>query len=133
MNVTYIDRYIIDGQKSQLSLNKFYDSMLCTNMPIADNDDTIKDLFRIPVYDMFLRYRSQLEDSVVMRYIDNKYFYKPKTISLSLYGTTEMWTSILRLNKMRNVSEFTKNYIKVYDPDRVVELLQIFLKREEKI
>lgn len=132
-DITYLDKYIIDGNKAQLSLNKFYDTILCTNMPMQNNNNEIKDLFRIPLYDMFLKYRSQLEDCVVKYAIDKKYFYQPKMLSLDLYGTAEMWLSILRLNKMRNISEFTKTNILIYDPEMVIERIQIFLKREDKI
>ena len=59
-------------------------------------------------------------------------FYKPKMLSYELYGTTELWLAILRANNMKNISEFHYPIIKVYQPDRLKELIKVFFKREDK-
>ena len=59
-------------------------------------------------------------------------FYKPKMVSMELYGTTELWLSLLRVNEMTNITEFHQPLIKVYNPDQVKELITIFFKREGK-
>ena len=126
-DVTFVDKYIRDGQSAPFSLKKFYDTILVTR------EDNRSDIYRIPLYDIFIRYREQFDDCVQLYSITEKYFYKPKTLSLELYDTTEMWLALLRLNCMRNISEFTENIIKVYNPVDIKELIEIFLKREKKI
>lgn len=126
-NVTYADQYVIDGKQAIISLRKFYDTVLITNRDRSDH------VFRIPVGDLFLNYRDQLANSVVLYQLPENHLRQPKRLSEELYGTTEMWLSLLRLNGMRNVTEFNRRLIKVYDPDTVRELIDLFLKREGKL
>jgi hypothetical protein len=100
---------------------------------MAANSNEITNLYRVPLYDTFLRYREQFEPTVMEYDLPQKYFYKPKLVSYEIYQTTEMWIALLRLNKMRNVTEFRKPKIKIYDPDSVTDLIQLFFKREGKI
>ena len=122
-NITYIDKYISDGKKETLSLTNFYDTILVGDI---DNPDHI---FKIAIDDFFVKYRNQL-DSIVQYYsVPQSMFYKPKTVSYELYGTTELWLSILRLNNMRNITEFHQPIIKVYNAESLKELIDIFFKR----
>lgn len=126
-DITYTDQYINEGQSAPTGLHKFYDTILMTN---EENKDHI---FRIPLYDTFLKYRQHFQEAVVIYQMPRSQFYQPKTVSLELYGTTEMWLALLRLNSMRNISEFKKQIIKVYDASAVQELIEIFFAREGKI
>lgn len=126
-DITYIDQYISDGKKSLISLSKFYDTILVTN------DDNRNHVFRIPIDDLFLKYRQHFADTVIYHQVPEVMFYKPKMVSMELYGTTEMWISLLRLNGMRNVTEFTRPVIKIYNPGEIRELINIFFKREGKM
>lgn len=126
IDTTYIDQYINDGKRETISLNNLYDTIL-----IGDADDDTK-IFRIPTNDFFLKHRKELESSLIFYSIPETMFYKPKLLSLELYGTTELWLALLRANNMKNVTEFHYPYIKVYDPDRLKELIKIFFKREGK-
>jgi hypothetical protein len=124
---TYLDTYIQDGQKEVLSLKNFYDTILT-----ADIDDVTK-IIRIPMGDFFIKYRSQL-DAIVQYYsVSDRFFYQPKSVSLELYGTTEMWLSLLRVNNMRNITEFHQPIIKIYNPTDVKELINILFKREGRV
>lgn len=125
-DTTYIDQYINDGKKSTISLNNLYDTILVGD----ENDDT--NIFRIPTNDFFLKYRRELEESLQFYSIPQTMFYKPKLLSYEIYGTTELWLAILRANNMRNTSEFHYPLIKVYNPDRLKELIKVFFKREKK-
>ena len=123
-NITYMDKYINDGKKETLSLRNFYESILVGN---ADNTDHI---FKIPINDFFIKYKKEL-DSIVLYYnVPQSMFYKPKSLSYELYGTTELWLAILRLNEMRNITEFHQPIIKVYDKNYINELIGIFFKRQ---
>ena len=119
--MTYIDTYIKSGQKSPINLDKLYDTVL------IENGDRI---FRIPIDDFFLRYHTQLADTIMVYTCPDEYFYKPKLMSLSIYGTTELWLSLLRVNDMMNVTEFHMPLIKVYEPQTVKQLINLFFKRE---
>ena len=119
--MTYIDTYIKSGQKSPINLDKLYDTVL------IENGDRI---FRMPIDDFFLRYHTQLEDTIMVYTCPEQFFYKPKMMSLSLYGTTELWLSLLRVNNMSNITEFHMPIIKVYEPTSVKQLINLFFKRE---
>ena len=126
MDVTYIDQYINDGKKETISLTNLYDTIL-----VGEEDDE-SNIFRIPINDFFLKYRRELEESKRVYSIPQTMFYKPKMLSYELYGTTELWLAILRANNMKNISEFHYPIIKVYQPDRLKELIKVFFKREDK-
>lgn len=125
-NVTYMDQYIADGQKATISMRNIYDTILVGN---EDSDH----IYRIGMDDFFLKYRRQLDQIVQWYNIRETLYYQPKMLSLQLYGTTELWLSILRLNNMKNITEFHYPIIKVYDPAALNELMQIFFKREKKM
>ena len=126
MDVTYIDQYINDGKKETISLTNLYDTIL------HGEEDDESNIFRIPINDFFLKYRRELEESKIVYSIPQTMFYKPKMLSYELYGTTELWLAILRANNMKNISEFHYPIIKVYQPDRLKELIKVFFKREDK-
>jgi len=127
MDMTFVDRLIVDGQSELMNLPRFYDSVLMTNR------DRSEHIIRIPTYDIFLRYREHFQEAVILYQLPRSMIYKPKLVSSELYGTTEMWLSLLRLNAMRNVAEFNRPMIMVYDPSIIRELIELFFKREGKI
>jgi len=123
-NPTFTDRYISDGNTAILSLKNFYDTILVTDV------DDREYIYRIPIADFFTKYRHQLEDTIEYYSVSETSFYKPKTVSLHIYDTTEMWLALLRLNNMRNITEFCEPIIMVYNPISVKNLINIFFKRE---
>lgn len=126
-DITYIDNYIKEGKQSVLSLRNFYDTILVGD---ANNEENI---FRIGINDFFLKYRNQLEDSIQYYSLPESMFYKPKLLSLELYGTTELWLSLLRVNDMKSICEFHMPIIKIYNPGDLKELINIFFKRDKII
>lgn len=126
-NTTYVDSYISEGQKAVLSLKNFYDTVLTADV----NNPT--HIIRIPIADFFVKYRKELEPTIQYYNVSDRYFYQPKTLALDLYGTTEMWLSLLRVNNMRNITEFHLPVIKIYNPTDVKELINILFKREGKL
>lgn len=127
MDNTFMNTYIEEGQKQIISLRNLYDTIL-----VGDKNDP-NHIFRIPISDFFVKYRDELSPYIVMYSLPESMFYKPKTVSLELYGTTELWLSLLRVNEMRNISEFSVPIIKVYDNTKLKEMINIFFKREKKI
>lgn len=43
-----------------------------------------------------------------------KYYQKPKLLSMDKYGTPELWSSILYINNMTSVANFTKRRVKLF-------------------
>lgn len=125
-DITYIDQYIEDGNRAIVSLQNLYDSK---KIETAEKDH----IFKVPWNDFFLKYRKELDDITEWQSIPESNFYKPKMVSLELYGTTELWVGLLRVNNMKNVSEFHYPIIKVYTPQFLMELINIYFKREKKI
>lgn len=126
-NVTYLDQYILDGYNQPEALRKIYDTMLIT----SEQDRT--DIFRVPLYDVFLNHYEEFAENSYTYPLPEICHYRPKMMSYSLYGTTELWVGLLRLNKMRSIVEFNTPQIEIYNPSTVKELLNIFFIRERKI
>jgi hypothetical protein len=126
-DITYIDKYISEGKKEILSLKNFYETLLVSDV---DNPDHV---FKIAINDFFIKYRKELEATVQYYNVPQSLFYKPKSVSYELYKTTELWIALLRLNDMRNITEFHQPIIKVYNANSLNELIDIFFKRAKVI
>lgn len=59
-----------------------------------------------------------------------KYKFHPKMFCYDNYGTTELWSLLLRVNNMISAMEFTKQKILVFD-DTIFELLNDIMILEE--
>lgn len=124
-DITFVSQYINDGNNAVISLRNLYDTVYVT-------DEDGKKLFKVPWDDFFIKYHDQLKNTVQYHSVPQSLFYKPKMMSLELYGTTELWLALLRLNGMRNVTEFHVPVIQIYNPSGLFELINIFFKREGK-
>lgn len=122
-DITYIDKYIADGKKETISLRNFYETLLVGDVNNPDH------IFRIPISDFFVNYKRELDTIVQYYSVPQSMFYKPKSVSFELYGTTELWLALLRLNEMRNITEFHQPIIKIYNANSLKELIDIFFKR----
>lgn len=124
--ITYIDDIIESGKTELHSLKNIYDTLL-----VRDESSGIR-YYRIPFNDFFLKYREELSGIITYYSLDERAYYKPKSVSLELYDTTELWIALLRVNNMKNISEFCIPTIKVYDKDQLFSLMDIFFQREGK-
>ena len=95
-----------------------------------DSED-LSTINRIPYDDFFTRYAGPLSQITVQYIVLPEYFYQPKTVSQMIYGTTELWLGLLRLNKMRNITEFNQDIISIYEPAQLSSLIKIFFNREK--
>lgn len=72
----------------------------------------------IPYQTLVCRYRNILSPYIKeITFNDGdyaKYYQKPKLLSMDLYGTPELWSSILYINNMVSVANFTKKTIKIF-------------------
>lgn len=124
---TYIDKYINEGEKAVISAKNLYDTILVGDI---NNDDHI---YRIGIDDFFLKHRNDLESITIWMTCPERCYYQPKTLSEEMYGTTELWLSLLRINNMRDITEFHYPIIKAYDPNRLKDIISVFFKREKKL
>ena len=82
-NSTYINRYIQEGENASLSIGNFTESVLLSN---ADKTHII----RVPFDDFFIKHMDEFNVAIQLYQIPDTMFYKPKLLSLELYGTTEL-------------------------------------------
>ena len=61
------------------------------------------------------------------------YLYKPKLLSEDLYGTTELWDTILILNDCQSVIDFKPTTVSIYDPEQFKLYLNEIMLIEESI
>lgn len=123
-NVTYITDLITDTKRDRFSLEYLYDSM------IVQNPERANHFFKIAVNDFFIKHREELRPYVQVFHVGDKYFYRPKSISYQIYGTTELWLALLRLNNMASSSDFNKPLIYIYEPNGLKEIIDIYYQRE---
>jgi hypothetical protein len=51
------------------------------------------------------------------------YRFKPKMLSFDLYGTTELWSSLMELNGVLSIVDFTLETPKVFHPNSFMKKL----------
>lgn len=104
---------------------------LHTNVYIKNKDDVIK----IPYKSIIREYLPYLQSSVVELKLSpeevSKYRFKPKKLSYDLYGTTELWSALLELNRLYSIIEFNKEAYKVFEPKEFMTLLNEVLILED--
>ena len=91
----------------------------------------------IPFSSYTNKYRNYLSSIIVYIPLNHeqqlKYRFKPKLISMELYGTTEFWNDILVLNHCSRVCDFKPKRLYVYDPAEFKAYLNQILILEEVI
>ena len=96
---------------------------LHTNVYIKNKDDTIK----IPYKSILKEYTPFLQSTVLNLQLTapevSLYRFKPKKLSYDLYGTTELWSALLEINRMYSIVEFNQEEYKVFDPKEFKTLL----------
>jgi hypothetical protein len=90
----------------------------------------------VPFSSLINKYKDFLHEIVIYMPMTeddcDAYMYKPKMLSEELYGTTELWDTILLLNNNISVSEFKpEKGIYIYDPNRLKSFINEILIMEE--
>lgn len=62
-----------------------------------------------------------------------KYRYQPKMFCSDMYGTTELWGLLLKINNLTSVVEFNHKMIKVFNSDIFDILNEILINEEHRI
>ena len=62
-----------------------------------------------------------------------KYIYQPKRYCFDKYGTTELWSLLLKINHMGSCIEFNNKKIRVFTSDIFTVLNEILILEKEEI
>ena len=62
-----------------------------------------------------------------------KYRFQPKMFCNDMYGTTELWGLLLKINNLSSVAEFNHKKIKVFNSDIFSILNEILISEEKNI
>lgn len=124
-NAATIEEFIYNGKTTTLS----YDALSFKNS--LSNGTLVTVLNVIDDYIEELRERAILISMSVEEY--RKYKYKPKLLSIDLYGNPELYFIILLINDMADVKEFDKRNIYLLRKNTFFELLSNIYNAEKKV
>jgi len=111
------------GKELEITSNTLHYKKVITN---SNNENFIFSISSI--FDKY--YELMKERTMIIELTDDeyrKYIYKPKLLSLDLYGTTELDFLLLRLNNMTSCIYFNKQTFKVFDKDITTLLNEIMI------
>lgn len=111
------------GKELEITSNTLHYKKVITN---SNNENFIFSISSI--FDKY--YELMKERTMTIELTDaeyRKYIYKPKLLSLDLYGTTELDFLLLRLNNMTSCIYFNKQTFKVFDKDITTLLNEIMI------
>lgn len=95
------------------------------------SDRTIK----IPYASITNKYKHFLSQNItnidLTKDDQEKYRFKPKLLSMDLYGTTELWNDLMHLNYVYSVMDFQPVKIRCYNPHTFKKLLNEVMIIEE--
>lgn len=91
-------------------------------------------IVEIPYGSFSNQYRAFLQDIIVEYNMDedeyNLYKQNPHALSYALYGVTHYWAMLLEINNCRSRIDFTKNKVKVFDPDKLEDIIIEIMTKE---
>ena len=100
-----------------------------TSLTNSDGDTiVVNTLSLIDKYIDFLQ--PSIVDVVLSDSEYSKYIYQPKTLCFDMYGTTELWSSVLRINNLTSASEFNIKSLKLFNK-KIFDLLNEILILEK--
>lgn len=93
------------------------------------------DIIEFPFASITNKYRHYLLACTVFVQLSEEekelYMYNPKRLSEDVYGTTELWADILKLNNAVSVADFKPDFIRIYDPNKFKEYLNEVMIHDE--
>lgn len=109
------------------SVNSLEISYRTLHTPFAIYNEQTDEYIELPFSSLTNKYRTYLLACVVPTQLteeeQERYRYAPKKLSYDLYGTTELWADLLKLNGCASITEFEPDFVKVYDPNTFKEYL----------
>lgn len=116
--------YTEDGLSKQYNFSK-------TCQELVTNGNVIQTYNRLYIYKNII-FRNTVEIKMNKDEYE-KFRFRPKLLSQLLYNTTELWYLILYVNDMIDITEFDKEIIRVFHPDKLDLLNSIFIKENMMI
>ena len=117
MIIINIPSNILDQVEDIRDLDISYDTLHEKAIVSNKQTDTI---IKVPYMSITNKYRNLLAKIVVEGTLSEEekkeFWYKPKTLSDRLYGTTELWSELLLLNNCATIIQFTPTKVRYYDP-----------------
>ena len=127
---TTIEELVNWGKTQEISYRNLHGEVYINNL---SNNEVI----RIPLNSVMGEYRYFLKPyTIEITMSDDElylYQYKPKSLSFKLYGTTELWSTLLMINNCISKIDFDKKKIKVLDPKRIKAFINEVLILEKII
>jgi len=113
-------------------LDMSYDKLFLKSL-VESNSDTLivnSTSFYNKYYDYIVdtTYTVTLSNSEYM-----KYRYQPKLFCYDVYGTTELWAILLRINNFNSIPDFNSKKIKVFGKNIFNVLNEILINEKENI
>ena len=123
-NLHQLDKWVKDGKDLAISHSK-----LCFKLRDGDVISPYQSLVCKYYYALvpFMK-EVTLSDSDYMKYKNN-----PKKLSQDLYGTPELWSSLLYINNTVSIADFKKKKIKIFTSDILTKLEELLVLSEEDI
>lgn len=91
-------------------------------------------IVEIPYGSFSNQYRSFLQDIIIDYEMSedeyNIYKQNPHALSYALYGVTHYWSMLLEINNCRSRIDFVKNKVKVFDPDKIEDIITEIMTKE---
>lgn len=124
-NTTYIEDLVYDGKDAEISYRHLHTNALITT------NITSEYAINVPYLSLTNKYKDFLSAIVVNVTLTpeevTRYRYKPKMLSYDLYGTTELWSSLLEINNVVSTIDFSFEKLNVYDPAKINALINEIL------
>ena len=125
-----LSEQITEAEKLEISYKSLHPSYTIYN---EQTDETIE----LPFSSITNEYKTYLLACVKSIQLSEKekenYRYSPKKLSYDLYGTTELWADLLKLNGCVSIAEFEPDFIRVYDPNTFKEYLNEIMIADSKV
>ena len=125
-----LSEQITEAEKLEISYKSLHPSYTIYN---EQTDETIE----LPFSSITNEYKTYLLACVKSIQLSEKekenYRYSPKKLSYDLYGTTELWADLLKLNGCVSIAEFEPDFIRVYDPNTFQEYLTEIMIADSKV
>lgn len=84
-------------------------------------------VIRVPYSAFTNKYKDALSKIIIEEELNDmekrEFWYKPKSVSLFYYNTTEFWADILVINGCVGLREFTPEKLKIYDPTQIKKII----------
>jgi len=99
-----------------------------------DTSDSTIILNHISILDKYNDYLKKIIVNVTLT--DDEYFkyrFQPKRLSYDIYGTTELWSLILKINNMVSAIQFTELKIKLFTQDIFDVINEILILEDSEI